>query len=123
MITMKTHAHGLRSFDFYFPDVDTQVLVEESEDEVVVRATRNTFSERRKIFFLRELAAEGFISENYQKFSGFASQAWLRVRWLIDNSWLKPNKGRWMQPEHLMLRVFAGAGAVWLGWMIWLFLR
>src|SRR5947209_10934805 len=81
-----------KQFEFYFPDIDTRVLVEEGEEEVVVSATRNAFSELRKTFFIRELAAEGFIPDEYQGFSGFGAVTWLRVRWLVDTSWVKANE-------------------------------
>jgi hypothetical protein len=120
---MKTHTHSNRSFDFYFPDVDTLALVEESQDEVVVRATRNTFSERRKTFFIRELAAEGFISDSYEKFPGFGSSPRLNVRWQADISWLKSNKDHFARARRLLLRLFLSAALLWLALMAWAFLH
>ena len=55
---MKTLVRPNRQFEFCFPNLDTLILVEESDDEVVVRATNNSFSERRKVQFIRELAAK-----------------------------------------------------------------
>ena len=119
---MKTHAYSNRSFDFYFPDVDTLALVEESGDRVVVRTTRNTFSERRKIFFIRELAAEGFISDSYENFPGFESTR-LNVRWQADISWLKSNKAHFAQARRHMIRLFLSAASLWLALMTWAFLH
>ena len=120
---MKTHAHSNRSFDFYFPDVDTLALVEESQDEVVVRATRNTFSDRRKMFFIRELAAEGFISDSYENFPGFESSTRLNVRWQADITWLKPNEDYLARARRLIIRLFLSAALLWAALMTWAFLR
>src|SRR5689334_24246105 len=95
-----------KQFEFYFPDLDTHVRVEEAGDEVVVSATRNAFSELRKVFFVRELAAEGFIPDEYQSFSGFGTLAWLKVRWLVDTSWVKATGVHAAIAERFMMRAF-----------------
>ena len=78
-----------KEFEFYFPDLDNNVLVESHEDEsVTIRSTRNNFSEKRKMLFIRELAAEGFIPDSYQWFSDSAS-GYHQVTWIKDYSWLK----------------------------------
>jgi len=120
---MKTNTHSDRSRDFYFADIDTMVLVEETESELIVRATRNTFTEQRKIRWIRELAAEGFISSTYGKFAGFDTPSWIPVRWRIDRSWVKPNPEHLAQSRRFMVKLFAGAVAAWLGLMALLFLR
>jgi len=112
-----------KQFEFYFPDLDTRVLVEECEDEVVVSATRNAFSELRKIFFVRELAAEGFIPDEYQGFSGFGAMTWLRVRWLVDTSWVKANEVQAALARRFMMRLFVSATLLWFVLMTALFLR
>ena len=53
-----------QSFDFYLPLLDTLVRVERSGDQIVIRATRDTFSAACKASFIRELAAEGFIPDH-----------------------------------------------------------
>jgi hypothetical protein len=87
---MKIRTQSKRAFEFYFADLDTHALVEEDEGGVTIRVTRDTFSEKRKVRFIRELAAEGFISDRHGNFSGFVSSPWLNVRWIKDFSWLKP---------------------------------
>ena len=86
---MKALVQTTRQFEFSLPNLDTLVLVEELDDKVTIRATKNSFSEPRKVQFIRELAAEGFISESYQSFTGLIEETWLHVRWLVDASWLK----------------------------------
>ncbi|HEY4299250.1 MAG TPA: hypothetical protein VGM73_00150 [Candidatus Didemnitutus sp.] len=78
-----------RRFEFGFPYLDTCVLVEDFGQSVTIRATRNTFTEQRKIAFIRELAAEGFIDASYQWFSLAGSESYFGVRWRVDFSWLK----------------------------------
>jgi hypothetical protein len=73
----KTHFD--RHFEFQFPDVDTRILVEDLKDGVIIRASCDTFSERRKLRFVRELAAEGFIADCFQ-------WSCRGVRWLVDES-------------------------------------
>ena len=111
---MKTLKPRPRQFEFCFPNLDTLVLVEESNDEVVIRASRNTFSELRKIRFVHELAAEGFISDRYRWFSGFGNWSSLPVRWLVNHCWLKPDEAAVARTRRFMIRLLAGATLLWL---------
>jgi hypothetical protein len=108
-------------FEFCFPQLDTLILVEELATEVVIRATRNTFSEQRKIYFIRELAAEGFISDNYRWVTGFDSFSWLRVHWLLDASWLEPCQVQIARSRKFMIRLLAFTALLWLAMMTALF--
>ena len=103
-----------RSFEFYFDRLDTLVLVETRDDAVVIRATRDTFSEQRKESFIRELAAEGFIPDECHWFSGVGGAAVARVRWLVDYSWLKPNEALAAQTRRFVTRLLASATLLWL---------
>src|SRR6267154_716278 len=85
---VRQSARDNKSFEFYFPKLDTLVLVERSKYGVLIRATRDTFSERRKVSFVRELGAEGFIDDHYHSFLGFKGSS-LPIRWCIDYSWLE----------------------------------
>ena len=102
------------SYEFYFADLDTLVLVESSPDEVIIRATRNTFSERRKNFFIHELAAEGFIPENYAWVSVGGPDFSRGVRWLVDLSWLKNQLPDPSVSRRFMLRLLGGAVLLWV---------
>jgi hypothetical protein len=78
-----------KEFQFYFSDLDNVVLVESLDEGTVrVRYTKDNLSEQRKIFFIHKLAAEGFIPDEYQWFSG-SMDASLPVSWVKDYSWLK----------------------------------
>jgi hypothetical protein len=113
---MKTKIHSDRSFEFYFPDLDTLVLVEDAEDKVIIRATRNTFSDQRKTRFLRHLAAEGFIPDRTEWVSNLES-AWSRVHWLVDTSWVQFHEGNTARTRKFMIRLLIAAVLLWLGTM------
>ena len=110
-----------KDFQFYFPDLDNIILVETQEDEsVTIRVTRDNCSERRKIFFIRKLAAEGFIPDQYQWFSG-ATDGSSGVLWIKDYSWLK----RWpvvtRTSNRFMRRLLVAACIFWIAIMRVLF--
>jgi len=112
---MKTHAAEPESFEFCFPKLDTLVCVENRPDEVVVHATRATFSEERKAYFIRELAAEGFIPIDYKWFgdcSTFSGNP--VVRWLVDCSWWKPSSTAEAGTRRFMVRTLVGGALLWL---------
>ena len=112
-----------RVFEFYFPDVDTLVQVEELDGAVIIRATRDSFSERRKSFFVRELAAEGFIPDSYHWFSSDESPSFPGVRWRVDMSWVELPKAALAHARRFMLQLLAAGFLLWLILISALFLR
>ena len=116
---MSTRTQDDHSFEFYFPDVDTLLLAEYSEGRVLIRATKNTFTVQRKIQFIRRLAFEGFIPDNFQWLSDLDSK-WLSVCWRIDHSWLKLPKNLNVRSRRFMVGLFASAILLWSGLMIML---
>ena len=119
---MKTTTKVSR-FEFSFPQLDTLVQVEESEGEIVIRATRDTFTEARRASFIRELATEGFIPDQYRWAQLTDYRGASGVRWLIDHSWLKPNEAMVARTRRFMVRLLLGAGVLWLLLMTWLLLK
>ena len=112
---MKTHATEPESFEFCFPKLDTLVCVENGPDEVVIRATRATFSEEQKAYFVRELAAEGFIPVDYKWFSERSSFSGLPVvRWLVDCSWWTLSPNAVARTRRFMIRTLVGGALLWL---------
>jgi hypothetical protein len=113
--TMKTGAAEPETFEFCFPNLDTIICVENRPDEVVIHATRATFSEERKAYFIRELAAEGFIPVDYKWFgenSPFSGNP--VVRWLVDCSWWKPSATAEAGTRRFMIRMLIGSALLWL---------
>ena len=121
--SMKTTVHEQPSFDFYFGPLDTLVRVEEADEQVVIRATRDTFSEQRKAIFIRELAAEGFIPDRYRWFTAVGDASRLGVRWRVDVSWLNLSPELTAATRRFMLRVLGTATVLWFVLMTTLFLR
>jgi hypothetical protein len=94
-----------KDFQFYIPDLDNILLVECHENEsVTVRATRDNFSEERKVFFIRKLATEGFIPDYYQWFSG-STDGSHGIVWVKDYSWLKIHPAVTQRSNRFMCRL------------------
>jgi hypothetical protein len=74
-------------FEFYIRDLDNYLLVESTGRGVIIHASRDNCSERRKAFFLREISAEGYIPDCYQ--ADPALQTRQSVEWILDDRWEK----------------------------------
>jgi hypothetical protein len=96
-------------YEFSFPQLDTLVQVESAAEAVVIRVTRNTFTEERKTRFIRELVAEGFISDDH-----YWSADARGVRWLVDFSWLQPDPTTLARTRRFMIQLLSGTVLVWL---------
>ena len=110
---MKTHLSEPTSFEFCFPQLDTLALVENRPEEVIIRLTRDTFTEERKTCFVRELAAEGFIAEDFRWASARTYFSPCHVNWLIDRSWLKHDPLMIAKTHRFMVRALAGGLLLW----------
>ncbi len=119
---MRTLTNSTRRHEFYFPGFDNLVLVENRPDGVVIRATRDNFSEARKSFFIRELAAEGFIPDACGWFSSSAPGDFFGVRWVIDRSWVGLHPRVTRRTNRLMRWLLLGVSLFWVGLMSLLFL-
>jgi hypothetical protein len=103
---MKTEDGVASHFEFAFPRLDTLLLVEVADGAVTIRATRDTFSPQRKACFIRELAAEGFIPEEFRWLQLEEPQSFHRgVRWLVDFSWLSVDGSRFDRTRRGMTRL------------------
>lgn len=107
---MRTNLTEFPSAEFYFPRNDTLILVENSSDGVLVRATRGTFSDPEKERFVRRLAMEGFIADSFQWFSWGQPN----VRWVIDYSWVKLNPEMLAGTRRWMIKLLVSASALWV---------
>ena len=70
----------------YIAELDNHILVENNAGGVVISATRDNFSDKRKAFFVRHLAAEGYILERYEWFSEPVEDGFLGVKWIASAS-------------------------------------
>ena len=106
-----------KDFQFYFPDLDNILLVECHEDEsITIRSTKNNVSDRRKVFFIRKLAAEGFIPDQYQWFSG-ATDGSNGALWIKDYSWLTRRPRVTPQSKAFMRRLLVASCVLWIAMM------
>lgn len=113
------------SYEFSFPMKDTLILVENHADEVIVRATRDTFTEAQKASFIERLGAEGFIPStcHWGQPLGYQGHDEPDVRWVIDYSWLKLTEEILAPSRRFMIRLFAGAAVLWLILLVGLFVH
>ena len=99
------------------------ILVENSEDSVVIRAARDNFSERKKVCFIRYLAAEGFISDEFQGFGKSGSRRTTSISWVVDQDPLKCESAQLKRADRFMIQLFISASALWLALMVFAFLH
>ncbi len=109
-------------FEFYFPALDNSVLVENGPDGIIIRASRDNFTPRHKMFFIRELAAEGCIPDEYQWFSDAEDCGYFGVKWVIDRSWLVFDPKVAQDSFRTLRRMLVGAGLLWVVIMSCLFI-
>jgi hypothetical protein len=120
---MKLHEADTHIFEFAFPALDTLVRVVAAGDDITIRATRDTFSEQRKERFIRELAAEGFIADEFRWRLLSGSGGGGRVRWVVDPSWAMPGPEAIAQTDRWVLGLLGGGILLWLILLGSLFLR
>ena len=120
---MKTILPQPRCFEFAFPRLATHVRVEDHGSSVDIVATRDTFSEQRKVAFVRELVAEGFIDQSFLRFPPGHCAFGPGVRWQVDFSWLEspatPNGRARLRKKLLLL---ASGFLLWAGFLAGLFI-
>jgi hypothetical protein len=102
-----------RQFEFFHPHPYNFQLVQSEGEEVTIYAAFDNFSERRKSMFIRELAAEGFIPDCYERFSSLDG-AFRGVSWVIDGSWVKVNERIKRWADRLCARLLFAASLVLL---------
>jgi len=114
---MKT-AFTAPKYEFCNNEPYNLLLVEQNESGVLIRAAWDNFSDRRKAFFIKEIAAEGFIPDRYQWFSNFEENSYNGVRWVIDRSWLKVHPESVVKARKFMFWMLLMTGFLWLLMMV-----
>jgi len=97
-------------FEFYFQEVDTAVLVQTKDDCVMIRATKDSFSDRQRERFVHELALEGFVDDRFCHFRAGDSG----VMWMVDRSWRQANEGKSARTSQIAARVGVCCGLLLL---------
>jgi hypothetical protein len=106
-----------KEFEFYFSDLDNIILVENLDEENVrIRFTNDNLSERRRTAFVHQLAAEGFIPDQFQWYSGSTFGS-LSIQWLHDCSWVKLPEKVIKRSNRFMKLLIAAACLFWIAMM------
>ena len=96
------------------------VHVENLDGKVLVRATRNTFTETAKVHFIHALAAEAFIPDDYQTYSGGAEKA--GVEWVIGAKAVEVPESVVLTARRAMVKMLIGSAILFGVLMTALFL-
>ena len=102
---------------------DNLLLIENVAGNVIIHAVRDNFSPRRKAFFIRHLAAEGYIPDRFERLYHSGSDAFATVRWIIDPACLRPKISSRRQSNRFMVRLIIGAVVLWHALIAFAFLR
>jgi hypothetical protein len=101
---------------------ENRILVQNSESCVVIRAARDNFSEREMAWFIRYLAAEGFISDEFEDFQTF-DWTGTSITWVVDRSWMRREITRLQRLDRFLIQLFVSASVLWLALMAFAFLH
>ena len=93
---------------------DNLILVENYFNEVIIRAARDNFSERRKLLFIRHLAAEGYIPARYQRLGAFGGTVQDGLTWVIDRTWLGRSATIRCEAKRFMYGLLISGALLWL---------
>jgi len=99
------------------------ILVENSADEVVIRAARDNLSEREKAWLIRYLAAEGFICDEFENFGKSGWRSATPITWMVDHDWTRREPTHLQRVDRFIIQLFVSASVLWLALMAFAFLR
>ncbi|MDB6123136.1 MAG: hypothetical protein JWQ71_2129 [Pedosphaera sp.] len=111
---MKAETSFPKRVTFHQKNPENFILVENNKNRAMIRAAFDNFSEARKVYFIKELAAEGFIPDHYQWFSDPDSDGYFGVRWIVDDSWLEVDRIGTLKTEMLCRRMLLLACILWV---------
>ena len=95
------------SFEISTHNPGNLIVIEHSGEKVLVRAAQANFSERRKAFLIRQLAAEGYLPDRFERFTEEEPVA--GVTWVIDHSLLVLGPAAIGRTRRFMQRLIAGS--------------
>jgi hypothetical protein len=98
------------------------ILVENSDCEVVIRSVRDNLSEREKASLIRYLAAEGFISNDFEDCGKPGWQCATPITWVVDHGWTRPGPAHLQRVDRFIIQLFVSASVLWLAQMAVAFL-
>jgi hypothetical protein len=111
---------------FFHRQPDCVLRVENHELGIRIRATRGSFSARDKDFFVRYLAAEGFIPDRYRWFSHGCDEPLSGIEWCVDDCRsrddLEGTEPR-RRANASLVRLLVCASVLWVIQLAFLFLK
>jgi hypothetical protein len=99
------------------------ILVENNDDGVVIHAARDNLSDCGKACFIRYLAAEGFISDEFEGFGKSGSRRTTSITWVVEQQRIQRQSTRLERADRFMIRLLTSASALWLALMAFAFLH
>jgi len=107
-----------KKFNLYIPDLDNHIRIENGADGVIISATRDNFSDNRKMFFIRHLSAEGFIPDRHKWFHESVADGFFGVKWIV-----RPASSRHQAGLHGLRKLWTRRNALYGSlFLVWLFL-
>src|SRR5258708_6563559 len=100
--------------ELHMPELDNLILVENWPEKTVIRVTRDNFSERRKSFFIRHLAAEGYIPTDYASSPADGGSGDSGLQWIVDSSWPRTGPEPVRRGTPFMIRLLVYGFLLWL---------
>ncbi|HEV2394650.1 MAG TPA: hypothetical protein VG146_20045 [Verrucomicrobiae bacterium] len=110
---MRIEAISEKPVPFFMFEPDNVIYVEQHGEQVVIRAARNNYSERRKCFFIRHLAAEGHIASRYERLSEPKAPCPPGMLWVIDVSLMRLGLEAMRRTNRFIHRLLFGSGCLW----------
>src|SRR6476661_4407310 len=104
-------------------DPENSILVENSADGVTISAARDNFCRRKRFYFIRYLASEGYIPSRFEQLCEQGPDALSRIRWLVDPSRFMPAEPVQKQTNRFMLCLIIGGSLLWFSLMTLAFLH
>jgi hypothetical protein len=99
-----------------------RILVENSDEGVIITAAHDNFSEPEKVCLVRYLAAEGFISDDFEDFAKSGGHVSTPVSWTVQQA--RPMREPSLKcANRFMIRLFISASVLWLLLIIFAFLK
>jgi hypothetical protein len=111
---MKEHGlqRGLRApIEFTTHNPENVIVIEHHGERVIFRAAHDNFSERRKAFLIRQLAAEGYIPDRYERLTEEEGDHGLI--WVVDRSLIRMGPEATRRVSRFMQRLIMGGCLLW----------
>jgi hypothetical protein len=104
-----------RRTEFHLQNPENHIVVENRGERVFIRATEGNFSTRRKLFFIRHIAAEGYIPVRFERIAFEDPEDFRDLIWLVNRPTRRHRHTCSRFSDRLM---FGLLGLCVLGWLV-----